>query len=561
MFFHFKKFSLIILLLSPALSVPAQWESIDLDLDGQVILGDIPFDVPFYFKIEIPSEIEKIEGEVKYQDPKTRYYRPYKLESKDSNDYHSIGSFRRLNADQTHAYISCPPLHPNVRYDLKLTLWNKVDFSEQDEIAFREQIRKIITDEVLNYNDLTQAKFEAIALRTDQAFADQFTNGIDSFVDLEGNSISFDLPTEDFLNLILDNIDQEYQEQDHNNTYANHLSLLEEYLVQDTVQKILEFLDQLIKNQDNLSGLGKVMWERKRLIPNNDYDGISLAKMTYQIKELFEQNDFIDLLAGDFKIDPAGETVATETSGIRDHSSLLLLKKALMQLERPEFAYLDNHPVLKRADFYPETIIAPIITFLDQLIYTDRLIVDNRTTYNEIMEKLPVDIGNYYLLSNRYFDLSIAVNVFLEISKNPYFGVDLGIGYTPNLRSFFTNQGINFYLSPVNKKASLKSLRGLDWFTKRFSFYLSISQYLGNNSPSHISSLFDSKDDAKGFRGNFLVGIGWRFSRITRINGGYFITHKNTFDPLDNRKNVVGYPLINFALEFNVAKAYKDLFK
>jgi len=146
---------------------------------------------------------------------------------------------------------------------------------------------------------------------------------------------------------------------------------------------------------------------------------------------------------------------------------------------------------------------------------------------------LPDILAN--LVLDRGFDLTASPTVITE-GKNPYIGVDAGMGYAFNLDKPYVYVGANFYRVPINKDQKGVPYWGVEGLNKRVSLLLGLAT---------------SIDGAKNLvgPGTPMAGLGYRFSRYVKLSTGSIVFKQKDENPLIDKDHVKLEPFVSISID------------
>ncbi len=175
------------------------------------------------------------------------------------------------------------------------------------------------------------------------------------------------------------------------------------------------------------------------------------------------------------------------------------------------------------------------------------------TLFNDQFASLMADtyIKKTYLLSG-----ASVVDQNYDVNKNPYLGVDIGIGNAFGINAAFVHEGLNFYLSPVNRDAAISSLHGWDRIRKTVSLFVGLTQTV---SASDVNARYSDLFNDSGFKTSALFGIGWRFSTLARLNFAGLLYREKSLNPLITSTQVKVAPAVTLSVDLAIGKLFKSI--
>jgi len=263
---------------------------------------------------------------------------------------------------------------------------------------------------------------------------------------------------------------------------------------------------------------------------------------------------FDALLSGEGVIDGTGKNVVHNPVKTVDIASLKVLLSSLYLINGPSFTDT-NHTNFFAADRNElNCVTAELGEYINKL---EKYGVEdaNFEGFKTEMARLMADafVKKSYLLTD-----SPVIDMNVSAEKNPYVGLDIGMGYAPRLHATFIHEGLNIYLRPVNKNAPLSSLHGSDKFFKMFSIFIGVTQAVSSSTVNDkYSSLFNEGD----FKTSILFGAGIRFNRLMRLNIAGLFYREKSLNPLVTSTQIKVAPSVTLSLDINIAKLLTPIAK
>jgi len=144
--------------------------------------------------------------------------------------------------------------------------------------------------------------------------------------------------------------------------------------------------------------------------------------------------------------------------------------------------------------------------------------------------------------------IDISTTVVIDKKETPYIGLDLGYLFAPTIESHFIAQSVNFHLVPVNRNTKIRDYKG--WrhkVLKNASISFGIAQRIGNYNDDRYEKLTTL--------GSPFIGLGWRFSRVVRFNGGVLFYEEKSSNPIVKDNVSKGAPFISINIDFKLKDA------
>jgi hypothetical protein len=134
--------------------------------------------------------------------------------------------------------------------------------------------------------------------------------------------------------------------------------------------------------------------------------------------------------------------------------------------------------------------------------------------------------------------------------------LDAGVGYNKSFQTFFTNYGVNFYFTPVDKSVPMKTFAEKPWLYVLKTVSLNVSIVNNYFNSSYVSRryipLLSGKKD-------LFLGLGYRFSRIAKFNVGFDCYYLNYSDPLTTNKYFDARLCASISLDINFIKGFTSV--
>ena len=140
-----------------------------------------------------------------------------------------------------------------------------------------------------------------------------------------------------------------------------------------------------------------------------------------------------------------------------------------------------------------------------------------------------------------------------ETFQNWYISADAGFVFAPAVDEVVPYIGVNVYLRPVNKNASLRQLGSFrDTFTRRFAFTLGLTTTSiadgGGSRPATREDLFANQ--------SLLLGAGLRITDMIRLGAGALVFKEEDPNPLVSKFDTSVSYYFTISFDLNVARAF-----
>jgi hypothetical protein len=189
--------------------------------------------------------------------------------------------------------------------------------------------------------------------------------------------------------------------------------------------------------------------------------------------------------------------------------------------------------------------------FIDALAADTRIMSDSKATMLSLLASFP-DLTLNLVISQSLKSEVISIPDVTSQST-PYISLDGGIGYSSSFESAFSYYGASFYFSPVNKKAKLKTFKGINLIRKMLCINLGVASFWGDR-PLHTYSILGT-----GNRDLF-IGLGIRTGRIIKINFNC-MPYKISRNPITNDRNLKLGFVAGLGVDVNLLGAFSTVAK
>ena len=540
-------FSLLIFFIG--LSVNSQNSNsitINLDIDTKQFktedLEKIPFDQAFFIKGSTKDKkIKSVKVKYKVFGGFTDKHYFVKNKPRDAQGYVVLGEFPLVNQTFT---ITSDMLHSNEVYEYVFEFKETFELAKDQNDQLKSSILNSL-DETFNYKkDVTAGDITAWVTTVDQEI--RIAAGNKKLYDKNDSEITdftAHLTTDPAINTAFRTITTTNNKMYLSNERLTHVDVAasgKKEIIYDFIEElksqkaalnanintvltnahykkiISEKVNLLVDSQTTLKDVFEIIYNdnNRSNFSNLAKNGTNFPKSN--ITDLIKTNNsyLFSVLLGDLKI----KGPSLDASESYDIKSGELLLASLFKLQN-----------IKKAD---GTSLIVTGSPLDQGInnLTSHLIEWIREVRNIEQNQQNIKTGKaryVKILNGVYsqfsFKTTADTSVDIETKESPYLGIDFGVLVAPAISSTFLFEGINFHLSPVNRRAKYSDLEGWDEFYKRVSVSFGVAQRVG--------SYDDNYENLIGV-GSPFAGLGVRLNRMIRINGG--VLFYKTRDPRPN---------------------------
>lgn len=512
-----KEISIIIiawLLIFPNLARSQSNETVvTYDLDKRDFESTLPFDEVFKIKFKSTKIISglkvnyKIDIDDDFNDPfKKKYYFQVK----------EIMTKENMNiSSQNFSIGGIGPLHPNTPYLFKFFAYEKVTLTETAVSALKEDVKKIINKLYVENEVLPGPK------DIDNEFKTVLNRHVLKLYNKDGTEVSVqnifikDLgPYKRGLAISKRKIDDAIK------NYNNQARLI---IVPHFGASFCQHLEEMDLNKLKNAA---ILDEPINLLIKG-HSAITLRQMISFYKLNCERSSIYSglIINGRAKfIDNFGIQTLEKNQKYQNAESLDLFKSSIILLNNLKLTE-DN------TSYFEEPIDTTIISRLDEMIISSKIITKNRINITELNAQVPDILADKFSRAELRTDYYATADI--ESKASPYINLDLGFLFSSKINDVFALQTVNFHAKPVNRNAPLRTLTDRDEFWKRACLQLGLAQKLGPSDDSYHTFL-------TGDLGTPYIGLGFRLTRILRISAGLIVYQKESDNPIITDKTTKG---------------------
>lgn len=537
-----------------AQTVPGQ-ETISVSFpDVNMGTQALPFDVPFDIVGTVPDDYISISARYRLSDASVRQ-RGWvvfpRFDETDKSDAKNPGWFNLTVFKKTGSSIRihCPGLHPNRKYQFEFTVLKKVPGDDASKKVLKDKIGNQLVsffkskkNQKITNNDVKLEEQKVDLLLTQHLKV----KGSD-ILDKTSNTVY----QTDFSKTLNDPNAEIIEAQ---NNLLSAEDVLRQSAIADVIQQMKTSRSSVISQINSILAIDTKNSPDLQIRLSQIFNPALLEFNAYTVRDgllilrtLAEDPDGLlkSFLDGTVKI--SNKQFANSTS--RDLQGIAFVSSFIHFLNEGNLDYVQDNKRFQpfmRSKSNTGIIVALKNAFT---LVNDKLIAIaiNKALLTETLDKLPDLTADLVISESLIIEVIALPDV--ESNKTPYISLEAGVGYTPSFRTAFSYYGANFYLTPVNKKANFRTLRGWDAFKKIFSFQIGIAQSY-NDRPENTKSLLGSDTNA-----DLALGIGLRVSRVFKVNAGMIPYRTNNDNPLSNNYtvNVNGY--VSIGIDVNLLGA------
>jgi hypothetical protein len=501
---------------------------LEVDLGSGVFTSTVglPFDVPFIIKGDVTENLTAVYLRYKIKDK----YKKWMTFPREDNHFSDTIKWELVDTKLPNQKfrLLCGAIHPNVTYEFAFTIYRSFNFqTKQDE--FKRGAYSIVAGAL---QDMSKISIDVI-----NAANKKLNENMNMLVPPGATVV--DKKKKPF--------DINFFEEGQLKTMSNRIiSLNAEIREKDSLIKRPEDVIKHPNYKVISSKLSDLLNYKKtdsttvNLFINTAVDNTNTKFKNYTLKDIIKF--FIPSAPIVYKIGDGTMTLDGKNLISASAPDLEAINLIIIFLER--LKQIESEGV----DFS----VAPALTYIDDLRLAfieakNAHIFDTsvKEKKDQLLAEFP-DILSDKLLSFTYI-VSDQSNIDVVNEKTPYIGLDFGFAYTFGY-NLFLYEGVNFYLSPVNKDAPLTSFNWRNRFLKSFSIHFGITQNLVKVEKDLYEPLIPNI-------GSVLAGAGYRFNRIMRGNLGWMFFYEQDANPLLDKKHLSIMPTASLTFDLNIAKA------
>lgn len=516
----------------PSLTQTKPLPEVSVDLGSGVTSGalGLPFDVPFRIKGTNTPSFRKISLIYKVS---SSYADSSKLQWKGNASKPSTWSYV---GDQTEWRLPAGPIHPNVPYDFVFTVTRIPDVKAPEKEKFKQEAYKLLEAFYDNPAGINAGTIAA----TNAALNVQLNALIppgQKIIYPDGTDYTIDINTPPFSALLQTLKDVKFRQL----SLATDLTSMGN-IFNLPIHNYNAFRLRLANIINNPSLLKP---ESKAII-----DGvIDAGNAKYKTVKMIDIGNLAKQPA--HRIDDVFEGKLTLNSGV----------SAWAAVQRPDIdlMHLVYQFFYKLSDNLDLTAGTKVFTAVDTSLIQTLLAFFKDITSTQIFNDQLTDVKNAALakfpdvLADKLLSATYIINdqsyIDAVSQSTPYIGLDVGFSYIPGYSQLFLYEGVNFYLTPINKDAPLSYFKKRRyWWLKRLSIHLGLTQSVIKVENQRYVPLIEGV-------GSLMAGAGLRINRIMRLNAGYMFFYEKDNNPLIEKKHFTAMPQFSFTFDINIGRA------
>lgn len=518
--------------------LPAQKTEVELALGGRAFTSELPFDETFHLSVAVPEAVTRIELRYRIH-PEEREVWHY-FPGKTIENGWSDPPIHALNLDENAPMIlpNVGPLHPNLAYEFKFSVFTRVDLLEDDEADLRRRLYETLDRVLGKPENITQQDLQDLPGQLTREVIKSVGSNL-PVVDAGGDV--FQLTT---FGQELGDVAQQLEIlrtklYDAINNYGNDVDFLLNTFNERS--ETAERLYALLNEEAALRAFAQFQWEGALNPALGEFASLTVKEVAAMVTEtLVQPAAFEQVLRGQ----AAFNGRSTETVEAIHLESLILLRDFFKVISGPAFTY-DGGEAFWSSEEQAE-IVKDVADDMAALVESARAMQKIKDQLASLQDIIPDVLADKLLKEE--IDIFGETPVFVKQESNPYVGLDIGLGYAPTLKQFFTSQFANIYFRPVNKRLPVSRLHGIDRFLKTFSLCVGISQLLDNNTEVTYRALLDETTTP-------LLGIGYRPNQVIVLAAGGILLSENREEVDMVRKHLRIEPIFSFSLDLNLSSA------
>lgn len=510
-----------------------------VNLGGRAFKSDVPFDEPFHILIPENDNISKVELIYRISLDARKNWHYFPPEDARGPCGWTLDTIQALNLGGEMMLANVGPLHPNVPYEFQFSVFTKIVLSDAEKEALRKKLSADLKVVLTKHENIQPADLTRLKSTLNQDLLDAANSRL-PIVNSSGerfviNAFSSELDAVSMTILrstsLIEDLKGDYT--------VDVEAVIEDFSSPwPSAQEVANRMLEILNNEIMLSPLAKPQFENDLNPSLTGFSTLSAKDVMRMIVPALNNPEILsDLLLGKAKFEDDKIKVASGP----DPSTLRLLINFFSAINYPEFRTADNAPIFD--DNY-RALFKSILRKLKGLLNSVETIVQQRAALEDLHNSVPNVLENKLL--RQEIDVFDETTVVVEKEKNDYVGLGVGLGYAPDVQSFFTCQFANIYFRPVNKKVPISHLTGMDRQLKTFSLFLGIAQVLGDNADEQYKALMGDNNTP-------IVGLGYRFNRLLVLNAGGLLFSQKHENPVITKTDFAVTPTITLSLDINLA--------
>ncbi len=531
------------------------------------------FDIPFNLVGPVPAGTRKIIFSYKVSDDEKvksvlkkgkKFPGWISLPVKDPDgSYVQSSEWINGGSDQNFS-LHCKGMHPNLKYDFQFEIIKDPVADDKLRVAIKKKLSEAILDfyETAVLNSLDSGDLVTLNTNLEAILKTELRIGCDELTELrqkcdDQQTYTVDVSSDGMVKTAFEKLSGLLQNKFNAlETLFGDTKQVEQIVstIRSYQQPLIDTIEILLSDKTALTKFSKALLDQPFSPSLESFkayslrDGLTILRKIALVPEHLEA-----IFKGEEKIFNK-DFVNTDKL---DVGSLQFLRRLLALLSEKTMQYVDNGKLITAFYVYPEEDIRSVYEEILMLFiegYNAAAILDDALQDLESGKLFFPDLVADIVLSQSFISDVVSV-ADVTSSKTPYISAEGGIGYSTSFQNAFSYYGANFYLSPVNKKARLKTFRGWNLIKKVVCFNLGISNFFGKRPADSYSILGDDSPS------DLLIGIGFRTGRIVKINFDWLPYKTNNDNPLGNKKIIKGDFVVSIGADVNLLSAFSTVAK
>ena len=442
------------------------------------------------------------------------------------------------------AAFEVDPLHPNVTYQFRFNVFEKIDETRQTELSrklFATYDREITTafqnasisqDEYTRVITSLLEEIEKVVNLTQ--LYDQHGDEVSLMDTLENELVAF----EDKY-IVLDDRVSTAEDQIRTKSLPTISGLLNGTAGQSFLKKVQAW----VKDPKLLGDHAQKLWDAPLNPAIASQSTVKMSTVGTIIVDNLPSGVFDSLLVG--SADIKGQSVVpTQT----DHLGTVELLGTFFQVVNSSaFQLKRSVPAVTGAE---KTALQNIIGELEGIVRQVKKKTALQPQLTGLQNAFP-DLLRNVLARQPYLYIADRASLDLGGNENAYFSLDVGLGNGPVFEKYFTYQALNLYAVPVNKRADISAYPWGRRQLKRTSLLVGLTSTGIDEEETGDKKLFAA--------GSLVGGIGYRFHRFVKLNVGVLTFRQVDANPVVQKTRIKSTFFAALSIDINVAKAFKDI--
>lgn len=522
---------------------------------GDFVQAGFPFDEEFEIQLEIPANCVRMKMSYMLDNNEERKGRKW-IVFPPNNSSHSLFQCdeftRSAHPSATKYAFHCPGIHPNMHYVFNFDIFNQIVVDDKTKQELKTKLSKTLTRFGTNFSDKSFVETDLVKLNSDlnEIVTSQFIINCKPQVLVEkcsGTLYKPDIRTnlrqqfESFTRLIGD-----IQSRKNNLLGRNGELDLFKLRFKNIQTKVASDLLKIINNEVKLTPTAISNIKAPFNSVFSDFKDVPLIEAIKLLSRLLiVEDDFYKILSGQAKIS-SNQVVSSNTF---DFASIDFLANLFNRLAIADVIVVDNSGNISN----PFLALAQLNLQWELIVSETRALDQLQKSLSGLIANFPDITLNLLTFNAELFETMTLSDVLTQ--KSPYISAEGGLGYATAFQTAFSYYGANFYFSPVNKRAKLNRLKGINKLSKIMCVQVGLASLYGDRKPNSYSLLGSTSSN------DLLLGFGLRAGRVLKINLGWIPYKTNNFNTLSDVRTFQTDFIVSLGIDINLLGGISTLMK